>query len=352
MPSIIHIMHSDKFIGPFIELIQDNFNFKNHFFIIIGREIKNYGIIPSYDNVIKLTNRKEYTFGIVNYFKILSKFTANADKIILHGLFRSPIITYFFLNKELLPKCYWLPWGADLYFSDLKKNSIKALILNFMRKKIYKDVGYIVTGTYGDYLIAQKNFGATGQLIHCFTYPSNVFRYVRTLPVQHDTINIIVGNSRDPSNNHVEILNMLYKYKENKIKIYVPLSYGPDLNYSKRVINTGKKLFGNKFKAVTNFVPYNDYLSLLSRMDIGIFNHSRQQAFSNIITLLGMGKKVYINKESTLNGVFEKYQIKVFNNESIDLDPIDQNIISTNIIQVEKYFSEDALIDSLNKWLN
>ena len=49
-------------------------------------------------------------------------------------------------------------------------------------------------------------------------------------------------------------------------------------------------------------MPFNQYLEFLGKIDIAIFNHRRQQGFGNAITLLGLGKKVYLNSVSTLNG--------------------------------------------------
>ena len=41
-------------------------------------------------------------------------------------------------------------------------------------------------------------------------------------------------------------------------------------------------------------LPLSDYLKILGKIDIAIFNHERQQAVGNITSLLGLGKKVYI----------------------------------------------------------
>lgn len=352
MSKQVHIMHYEKFIGPFIDLINENFDLDNHFFIIIGNSNSRFTPIPKQKNIFTIDINSLIGLKQYKFYKILKKYTKEAEKIVLHGLFQTFYIVFFYLNQKLLKRCYWLVWGGDLYFTDMPKNQLKVKIINYMRRRIYKKVGFIVTGTRGDYILTKKWFGAQGKHVKCFSYPSNIFMPIKNITEPKSTINILVGNSRDPSNNHVEIFNKLLPYKDKDIKIFVPLSYGPNLNYSKRVIKIGKKLFGNKFIPITDFVTYHEYLIFLSKMDIGIFNHKRQQAFSNIITLLGMGKKVYINEESTLNGVYNNYNLKVFNVESVDLNPIDKDVVLRNCRQVEKYFSEDALIHSLKKWLN
>src|SRR5690606_3405679 len=99
------------------------------------------------------------------------------------------------------------------------------------------------------------------------------------------TVNILVGNSADPSNNHLEILDKLLPYKDADIQIYTPLSYG-DQDHAKLVSEYGKKLFSEKFSPVTDFMKEENYLNFLCSIDIAIFNHKRQQGMGNITTLL------------------------------------------------------------------
>ncbi|WP_083234102.1 TDP-N-acetylfucosamine:lipid II N-acetylfucosaminyltransferase [Candidatus Marithrix sp. Canyon 246] len=75
--------------------------------------------------------------------------------------------------------------------------------------------------------------------------------------------------------------------------MFVPLSYGdPKGVYIKEVISTGTKIFGDKFIPMTEFMDFDKYLNFLGSINITIFNHNRQQAMGNTITLLGFGKKV------------------------------------------------------------
>ncbi|MBT5421071.1 MAG: TDP-N-acetylfucosamine:lipid II N-acetylfucosaminyltransferase, partial [Candidatus Cloacimonetes bacterium] len=146
------------------------------------------------------------------------------------------------------------------------------------------------------------------------------------------------------------VLDHLSKYKGQNIKIFVPLSYGND-EYAREVIYKGKKLFGDKFIPMTTFFPIEKYLAFLMEIDIAIFAHDRQQAMGNITTLLGYGKKVYLSKESTLNGVFDEFKIKVFDSDDIDLELLDNGIRDTNMESVKANFSENSLIDALKLFL-
>ena len=45
--------------------------------------------------------------------------------------------------------------------------------------------------------------------------------------------------------------------------------------------------FWRKFKPLVDFMPFDEYLNLLAKVDIAIFNHKRQQAMGNTTILLG-----------------------------------------------------------------
>ena len=56
-----------------------------------------------------------------------------------------------------------------------------------------------------------------------------------------------------------------------------------------------------------------------------MFNHNRQQAMGNTITLLGLGKKVYMRRGVAQWSFFESHKIKVFDIVNFDLQVLDAN---------------------------
>ena len=117
--------------------------------------------------------------------------------------------------------------------------------------------------------------------------------------------NIQIGNSATPSNSHIFILRKLEKYKEENIKIYVPLSYG-DREYAQRVVQEGRKLFGDKFIPITDFYKESEYYEFLNQMDIAILGMKRQQALGNINAQFFWGKKVFLREKSILKHYFSR----------------------------------------------
>jgi dTDP-N-acetylfucosamine:lipid II N-acetylfucosaminyltransferase len=331
---ILHVMILDKFLVPFIDFIDDNFGRGEHKYVFINDE--------EYKFSLEKKHEVEFLNSDDEIFITLKKYMYGAKKIILHGLWRDRVDLLLYENQNLLKKSYWIMWGGDFYFPETK---------NQIRHNIIKNMGYLITGTIGDYHLVQKWYGAKGKHIKCFNYPSNLYKEYQNNQKTGNILNIQVGNSATNTNNHLDILYKLEKYKNEDIKIFAPLSYG-DKEYAKEISIHGKEIFGNKFEALTEFISFDKYLEFLSKIDIALFAHKRQQAFGNIITLLGMGKKVYLDKESTLNNVFIENNIKVFDVNNIELKLLNKTTKSKNILQVKKNYSKKVLINNLKSWLN
>lgn len=338
---ILHISGCDKFIPPFVEFIKEHFDFKQHEFLLTGGMAE--------DKLIKANNvhlaKKGKLARLRHYFKVLIKMH-QADKVILHGLFDIYLVIILFFTPWLLKKCYWVMWGGDLYSYKLAKRNWNWKVREFFRRSVIKKMGYLVTYIKGDVQLAREWYGAKGEYCECIMYASNVYSEYKIPARRSKTINILVGNSADPSNNHIEVLNKLLPYKNENICIYVPLSYGNQM-HAQSVVNKGKGLFAKKFKPLTEFMPFDEYLKVLAEVDVAIFNHKRQQAMGNTITLLGLGKTVYIRSNTS--------QWKLFNDKSIVVGDVDKmnlfdNLkVDNNLNIVKEYFSMENLIQQYNQ---
>lgn len=284
------------------------------------------------------------------YYLLLIYYAYQAEQLVIHGLFDFRLILVLFFQPWLLKKTYWIVWGADLYRYQIFTKTWKWHVKEFFRRIVIRNMAYLVTGTQGDFELAQQWYGAKGQHIRCFNYPSNLFKTTYVQPSQDRTLRLLMGNSADPANNHFEIFSLLAAHKEKDILIYCPLSYG-DNQHAQHVVEQGKALFGEKFKPLLDFMPLEEYIALLNQVSIGIFAHDIQQAFGNKISLLGLGKKVYLKRSSTLWQVFEELDIKVFALNELKLCPLTDEIADHNRKQVQKYFSERSLTQSLSSWL-
>lgn len=334
----------DKFIPPFIQLIKDSFKFEDHEFLLT-RGIAEENLIKGPN--ITLTGKGK--LSRINHYKQVAIKMHRADKIILHSLFDINIIQILFFSPWLLKKCYWIIWGGDLYCYKLAAQNKKWYIKELFRRPVIKNMGHLVTYIPGDVDLARKWYGAKGEYHECLMYLSNTYKALDAPSIQSDTVNIQIGNSADSSNNHFEILDKLLPFKNQNIKIYAPLSYG-DQAHAKKVIAKGKELFGNKFIALTEFMAFEQYLQFLGRVDIAIFNHERQQAMGNTITLLGLGKTVFIRSDTTQWQFFKDKEINVYDIKTLaEIDLTKIKINKHNMKAIKSYFSIETLKSQLEE---
>ncbi len=330
-------MRGDKFIPPFIDLLENQNYFPFHVFYVTGDREK-----------FPIKKRKNVFFskdfsGKISALVGLLKGLYSADKIIIHRL-KGGIIEVLFFQPWLLSKCHWVIWGADLYDYKLAERNWQWKLKEFFRRPVIKRMGHIVTYIEGDVELARKWYGATGRYLECIMYTSNVYNHLEVRVEPHSTINIQIGNSADPTNNHLEILEKLTPFKDQDIAIYAPLSYG-SAEYAQKVIAAGMSIFGDKFKPLTDFIPFDQYLEFLGKVDIAIFNHKRQQAMGNTITLLGMGKKVYIRNDVTQWSHFKEQGLTIYSVDQLNLSqPSEVEIDCNSKIIKEKYSIKQLLL--------
>lgn len=297
-----------KFSDPYIEFINDHFDSNKHQFILMGKK-NNFQNHPS-------KNVRDHLGNSLISLVLINRYMYKSKQIFLHGLFIPHIILLLFIQPWLIKKSYWLIWGEDLYYHKNRKNGIKSSIYELVRKIVIRHLDGLVTHIKGDYELAKSWYGATGKYCYSFMYPSNLFNDYNLSKVEKDKPMFIqVGNSASASNEHIEVFEKLAKYKNEDIKIICPLSYG-DAEYRRKVIRNGSRIFGEKFHAITEFMPFEEYLGLLGKIDIAIFNHKRQQAMGNITTLLGLGKKVYIRDDITTWDFCIQHGLKVYNSKN------------------------------------
>lgn len=342
---VLHICTLDKFIPAFIDFLEEHFSdFETrHVFCISGKDNR-FPINPRANIAQYRGGRRSRLIYLVEIARLIQK----ADKIVLHGLFDLRIVQIVACMPWVLKKCYWIMWGGDLYVYKLGDRSKESWHKNeFWRKRVIRNIGYLVTAIPGEVELARTWYEASGKHIQCFTYPSNLFEdNVYQKHVKQSGVTILVGNSADPSNGHKEVLMNLQKYANEDIRVICPLSYG-DKSYATDVISYGTKVFGEKFMAITNFLPIDEYNSLLNSVDIAIFNHQRQQAMANTVSLLGMGKKVFMRSDVTQWEFLKSIEVMIYDVAKLDISKIDSNSASLNIKAIKEFFSRERLVKQL-----
>lgn len=246
----------------------------------------------------------------------------DCDFVIVHGLFFS-LSKLQLVNKPFI----WCSWGFDIYsdcssyfhklislplYKPLTKKFIvdntpmsvgqkilkycKALIARYRYYKfINTKVKYISTVFPEEYQFIQKSVKGVG------FYP---FRYMNVrnekIEVKNDIGGecILLGNSCDETNNHMDVLEKLESLQK-EIKVIMPISYPENRTlYKKVLLDYSEKLRYVKVIPINNFMPYDEYAALLSQCSYAIFGHVRQQAAGNITQMLKNGAKIFLYKNS------------------------------------------------------
>ncbi len=167
-------------------------------------------------------------------------------------------------------------------------------------------------------------------------------------PYSFSTSNsIMIGNSADPTNNHLDILYLInQKIIPASAQIITPLSYG-NTKYANLVSAAFEGVFGERYMAVRNFMELTDYMNLLSTANVCIMAHKRQQGMGNIIMMLHLGYKIFMNIESPAYSFLTEHGIKVFTLEDLSysdnmiVNDLDEQVKLRNAALIKQLFSAD-----------
>lgn len=299
---ILHMFLVEKFTDAFVNFVNSNFEMESHTFLVYGR--KRYNLACYHEkNVMYRPNIKQYLSQSANREKLMLY-----DKIIIHGLFDQDVLDVWFLDKKLCDKTYLYMWGGDFYPESLKDESWQQ---NIKRRYIIRNAKGIINILSNENKIIDRLYHARGKKYSVFYYDSDQSERIIGTPLKKIKnqlpIKIQVGNSAFKTNGHIEILDRLYRYRNENILIYAPLSYG-DKMYAKEVVRYGKKLFGDKFIPMMEYMDVDKYLDFMKEMNIAMFNSSRQQALGNIVNHLAFGNIVYLRKKSVTTYFLRKEQ--------------------------------------------
>lgn len=339
---ICHIIFESEYSFRYFQLIEKHFSLKEHYFIIHGKGLNLNQESYQYNNYYITNDFSEYE--IMDLFE-------KSTSIVINGYFSEVITEVFFRNSRYLKKLTWITWGGDIFRLNInnkgvvvKSISINAIIqaLRLIKRNIASNLGEVkrgfviqnmknIIGIEKDFLIIKNIYKTKAKYIYGF-HPffidwDNINEYIELfneriqyLPKNRTsnahTYNILVGNSGSLENKHSEALKLIKKFAVNQFQIYCPLSYGNTDNI-KEVIDLGKHLFGNLFIPITEIMSTDRYTYFLTKIDVAIMNHDRQEGIGTIVTLIVLGVKIYMRTNISSYDFFTKRGIKIFDIEDI-----------------------------------
>lgn len=356
---LLQLMPDQKFIDYFIEQSEDVAPGSSDYWIL--QEPNESALKYVKSNLVTTVNwRLQNLDALINEAKAY-------EKIILHS-FLKPFIKDFIYALDPKIPVVWMFWGADGYsFTPDQKRWFLPLTWRWKKKKkaafrfedlkkVYRNLFY---GTE-----AKRRSRTACDIIRrvnvCATWVRHDFEMIKHINpamlwedysyftsdqlglkdieyIEPNFQRIWLGNSGWETNNHFDALTHLKNFNWSG-EIVAPLSYG-DPAYTKAVIAQGKRDFGERFIAITDFIPLNEYHGYLNSCGIVWMNHLRQQAAGNTLSALYMGKAVILNNMSNLYKTLKEWGIIFFNLSSLsnnstpnpDMFAINKEIITSKL---------------------
>lgn len=342
---ILHLFPKTQFTEDFVLFIQHHFNMDDHRFVLYTNKAFDID-----DRLYSINNVYDYDCKTrIWLYKEMKK----ADIIVLHNLgIPAKELLIIGWSKSILQKSVWVIWGADLYCYKDPLNGIGDYIVEITRRHIAKNIGMTGTLTEGDHALLCKWYNCNTENVRLEYISEKSVSHMKEI-VEHprdktERIRILLGNSATRSNCHIEALEILSKYKNENIEILAPLSYG-DMAYADEVTEAGRKIFGDSFVPIREFIPKEDYYSFLNTVDIGIFNNNRQQGTGNIEALMYYKRKVYIREGTSMWDEWNKkgnYTLEdVASIRGLTFKEFvsaDEERINNNFIKISEYFDSYA----------
>lgn len=288
-----------KFYSALIDGINGNIelNPKDHVFITDKESV--YEKIKS--------NRNCY---LIN-FHMLYGFMKKSKWVIFHSM---PLKKWEFclLPNYICKKIIWRTWGHDIRPCSKTNNSIYDVLKHIefcLFKNKVKSIYAMGIANEIDIINIEEVLKTKFKYFQLnYSNSEKIIDYLEKLePVKHGkNIKILIGHNCSPVDNHLEILDKLIKYKNEQIHLVIPLSYSdPKNGYKEKVIDRAYELFGkNKVTIISDFMPIQEYIKLISSIDIAIMDMFHSNGLGNISFILYFKKKLFIRKDGNIDKAF------------------------------------------------
>lgn len=341
---IVHVFHiENNYSRAFVSILDEMSDPLNHQ-IVFTQKVEDLDHYQNYDPI---------SFDVKGLFFGLNQLLKNSDKVYLHFFSTGPILFYYAFFNSWFKKTSWVMWGSDVYHFKLKKHPLKKWVYERIRKILIPKFNKFL-GDENDFQELKRAYKPKGE----FAYISYVIPGLdqsRSTAQVSSPVHVLLGNSGDRANRHLEALDILSVYKDENIKLILPMNYGVDLDYRAEVEKKAKNLFGDKVWIIKDYLALEDYMKILEQVTIAVMNHKTQRGNGNLLKLLQLGVKVYMNDEISLYETYKKQGIFTRAVKDIDQMSFTDFIHISNVIGkenpklVKQFYNRDRVINTWKK---
>lgn len=361
---ILHLATDDKFLNHFfIPNLKRFIGLEGHHFLVCVQGDK--PLFPVQDTDASVAYIKASEIGAT-----LLKFTS-VKKVIIH-CFTDEMRKAVSNIKEGI-EVVTIVYGYEYYKHIESKDAYQEKTKSFLPRSFYTSIKPSLTKPIAwlkskrwEYLL-KKSFSRIDKVAHYL--PQEYTYFKNKLPLEASLLdfnlgvldqildldklgiayssglNILMGNSANPTNNHIECIYSIAKDSlSSQQKIYCPLSYSVQSeSYVDYVIQLGKDKFGEQFIPLLDFMPAEEYNAILASCGTIVMNQHRSQGGASVWSALYRGSALFLTKENPLYSFFIEKGAIIFALKE------EGNDIGRQLSEEEKKRNRSVLLDSFSE---
>lgn len=219
---------------------------------------------------------------------------------------RSAKALYRYKRRFLIPVKHWLLWQTNIEAEF---------------KRAVRRIDFFIGLSEDEHRYLKDRFPELPQFLQYPFLEANIEESV----IVPNSNRLIIGNSRNAVNNHLDILDILESVKNHHNLEYTMLfSYGVENEYTQEVRIRAKHV--DTLTLIENFLDRQAFVKLYENACALVINGYRQMAMGNIFVALRKGIKIYLNEKNVIYSWLCKEGFEVYKMKTLEQDISSGNV--------------------------